>query len=192
MSSSRSSPRRVLGRRRATSAFAVTQCATIHRSAFSPTDLPLAVGTAAPTGGALGAGVTGSTSTRIPASPAADLLLGMTSARSAVSGDVARSAVSGDVWPASVGFASALPVVPPGHYGNDLVHGDRAIVDRARARRCAAAVVARCHAGARAARRSGFGDDHCCEPRQPTVLAVLGSPLSWTGCTTPGSVESRF
>jgi len=51
--------------------------------------------------------VTGSTSTRIPVSPAAGLLLGMTSA---------RSAVSGDVWPASVGFASALLAVPPGHY----------------------------------------------------------------------------
>jgi hypothetical protein len=80
---------------------------SVHRSAFTPADLPLAVGSTAPTGGALGAGIGASTAARIPISPAADLLLGTTSA---------RSAASGDVWPASVGFASALPVVPPGHY----------------------------------------------------------------------------
>ena len=79
---------------------------SVHRSAFSPADLPLAVGTTAPTGGTLGTGV-GAAMSAIPVAPAADLLLGTTSA---------RSAVSGDVWPASVGFSSALPVVPPGHY----------------------------------------------------------------------------
>ena len=80
---------------------------SIHRSAFTPADLPLAVSSTAPTGGAVGSGLAGGALARIPVSPAADLLLGTTSA---------RSAASGDLWPASVGFASALPVVPAGHY----------------------------------------------------------------------------
>jgi lamin tail-like protein len=80
---------------------------SVHRTAFAPSDLPLAIGTTAPTGGTLGAGVTGSAAARIPVPPAADLLLGTTAT---------RSAASGDVWPASIGFASPLPAVPPGHY----------------------------------------------------------------------------
>jgi hypothetical protein len=80
---------------------------SVHRTAFAPADLPLAVGAAAPTGGTLGAGLGGGALARVPVAPAADLLLGTTSA---------RSAASGDVWPASVGFASALPNVPAGHY----------------------------------------------------------------------------
>jgi hypothetical protein len=80
---------------------------SVHRSAFAPADLPLAVGTAAPAGGTVGAGLTGGALVAAPIAPAADLLLGTTSA---------RSAAVGDVWPTSVGFASALPVVPPGHY----------------------------------------------------------------------------
>src|SRR5581483_1983109 len=80
---------------------------SVHRTAFAPADLPLAVGATAPTGGTLGAGVGGGVLARIPVAPSADLLLGTTSA---------RSAASGDVWPASIGFASALPNVPPGHY----------------------------------------------------------------------------
>lgn len=68
---------------------------TVHRSAFTPTDLPLAV--------SVGAGAL----TRIPVAPVADLLLGSTSA---------ASSASGDVWNTSFGFATALPVVPPGHY----------------------------------------------------------------------------
>ena len=79
---------------------------SVHRTAFAPADLPLAVGATAPAGGTLGAGL-GAALARIPIAPAADLLVGTTSA---------RSALSGDVWPASVGFASALPNVPPGHY----------------------------------------------------------------------------
>lgn len=68
---------------------------TVHRSAFTPADLPLAV--------AIGAGAL----TRIPVPPVADLLLGSTSA---------ASGAGGDLWSTSFGFASALPVVPPGHY----------------------------------------------------------------------------
>jgi hypothetical protein len=80
---------------------------SVHRTVFSPVDLPLALAATAPAGGTLGAGVSGAALTRIPVAPAADLLVGTTAA---------RSASSGDVWPASIGFATALPVVPPGHY----------------------------------------------------------------------------
>jgi len=80
---------------------------SVHRSAFTPADLPLAVGTTAPTGGTVGAGLSGGALTAMPIAPAADALLGTTSA---------RSAASGDIWPASIGFSAPLPVVPPGHY----------------------------------------------------------------------------
>jgi hypothetical protein len=68
---------------------------TVHRSAFSPADLPLAIG------------VGGSALAPIPIVPAPDLVLGTSSA---------RSAAEGDVWSTSVGFAAPLPVVAPGHY----------------------------------------------------------------------------
>jgi hypothetical protein len=80
---------------------------SVHRTAFAPSDLPLAIGTTAPGSGTLGAGVTSGVSARIPVTPAADLLVGTTAT---------RSAASGDLWPASIGFASPLPAVPPGHY----------------------------------------------------------------------------
>ena len=67
----------------------------VHRSAFAPADLPLAV--------ALGAGPL----TGIPIAPAADLVLTTTSA---------PSLAAGDVWPASIGFSAPLPVVGPGRY----------------------------------------------------------------------------
>ena len=69
---------------------------TVHRSAFAPNDLPL--GIAAPAGGPL---------VSIPISPAPDLL---------VASSLTPSAPAGDVWPTGIGFASALPVVGPGHY----------------------------------------------------------------------------
>ncbi len=80
---------------------------TVHRSVFAPADLPLAVATTAPSGGTVGGLVAGGTLARIPIAPAADLLVGTTSA---------HSVGSGDIWPASIGFASALPSVAPGHY----------------------------------------------------------------------------
>jgi hypothetical protein len=75
---------------------------TVHRSAFAPNDLPL--GIAAPAGGSL---------VPIPISPAPDLLIASSSA---------PSAVAGDVWPTGIGFASALPVVGPGHYTATLTY----------------------------------------------------------------------
>jgi hypothetical protein len=69
---------------------------TVHRTAFAPADLPLGI---SPT--ATGALVP------IPVAPAADLLLGTTSA---------ATTAAGDVWPASVGFTAPLPAVSPGRY----------------------------------------------------------------------------
>jgi hypothetical protein len=73
---------------------------TVHRTAFSPADLPLGIAPSAT--GALAP---------IPVAPAADAVLATTS--------VATSA-SGDVVPASVGFTSALPVLPPGRYTSTI------------------------------------------------------------------------
>jgi hypothetical protein len=67
----------------------------VHRTAFSPADLPLGIGVG---GGALAP---------VPIAPAADLQLGTKSG---------PSAAGGDQWQTSVGFVSPLPVVPAGHY----------------------------------------------------------------------------
>ena len=80
---------------------------TVHRSAFTPTDLPLGVSGSAPSGGQIGPQLAGGAIAPIPVAPAADLLVGTTSA---------RSAAAGDVWATSLGFASPLPLVPAGHY----------------------------------------------------------------------------
>jgi hypothetical protein len=68
---------------------------TVHRTAFSPQDLPLGIGVG---GGSLAA---------IPIAPAADLSLASTTAPGAQGGDTVST---------SVGFVSPLPVVPAGHY----------------------------------------------------------------------------
>jgi Lamin Tail Domain len=79
----------------------------IHRTAFSPADLPLAVSASAPSGATLGGSLVGGVLAPIPVVPAPDLTIGSSTA---------RSAASGDVWPTSIGFSSALPVVAPGRY----------------------------------------------------------------------------
>jgi predicted extracellular nuclease len=79
---------------------------TVHRTAFTPRDLPLGLAASAPAGTQLG-GSLGSGLVPIPVAPAADLLVG-TSSTATTSG--------GDVWPASVGFAAPLPVVASGRY----------------------------------------------------------------------------
>ena len=80
---------------------------TVHRTAFAPADLPLGVAGTAPSGGQIGPALTGGAMAAIPIAPAADLLVGTTSA---------RSAVGGDVWDTRLGFVSPLPVVPAGRY----------------------------------------------------------------------------
>jgi hypothetical protein len=73
---------------------------TVHRTAFAPADLPLGI---APSAAAALA--------PIPIAPAADFVLASTSA---------ATTASGDVVPASVGFTSALPVLPPGRYTSTI------------------------------------------------------------------------
>ena len=80
---------------------------TVHRSAFVPADLPLGLSASAPPGGQLGGQLAGGAIVGIPIAPAADLLIGTTSA---------PSAPAGDGWGTNVGFVSPLPFVAPGHY----------------------------------------------------------------------------
>jgi Lamin Tail Domain len=68
---------------------------SVHRTAFSPHDLPLGIGVGS---GNLAA---------VPIAPAADLSLASASGPSAAGGDTVAT---------SVGFVSPLPVVPAGHY----------------------------------------------------------------------------
>ena len=86
---------------------------TIHRTAFAPADLPLGIASTAPTGGTVGPGLGGGARASIPISPAADLLVGTTSA---------RSAAGGDAWPTTIGFTAPLPVVAPGRYSATITY----------------------------------------------------------------------
>jgi len=80
---------------------------SVHRTAFTPADLPLGISGSAPSGGQIGPALAAGVIAPIPIAPAADLLVGTTSA---------PSGSSGDVWATSLGFASMLPVVQAGHY----------------------------------------------------------------------------
>ncbi len=80
---------------------------TVHRSVFTPADLPLGIAGSAPAGAQIGPPLSGGGIVAIPIAPAPDLIVGTSST---------RSAAGGDVWPTSIGFASALPVVAPGRY----------------------------------------------------------------------------
>jgi hypothetical protein len=79
----------------------------VARTAFAPTDLPLALSATAPAGGALGDTLTGGALVPIPITPATGLTVGT---------KPAPSAAGGDVWATSIGFSSALPLVPTGRY----------------------------------------------------------------------------
>jgi hypothetical protein len=80
---------------------------TAHRSAFSPRDLPLGLSATAPSGGALGSGISPTVLAALPIAPAADLTIGSTSA---------AAPASGDVWSTKIGFIGPLPSVPAGQY----------------------------------------------------------------------------
>ncbi len=80
---------------------------SVHRSAFTPADLPLGVASTAPAGAQLGPALAGGARAAVPIAPAADLLVGTTAA---------PSAPAGDVWPATLGFTAPLPSVPAGRY----------------------------------------------------------------------------
>jgi lamin tail-like protein len=86
---------------------------TVHRTAFTPADLPLGVASTAPTGTVLGAGLAGGARPAIPIPPAADLVIGTSSA---------LSAAGGDVWPTTIGFTGPLPVVAAGHYSATVTY----------------------------------------------------------------------
>ena len=86
---------------------------TVHRTAFTPADLPLGVASTAPAGGTLGPALVGGARAAVPITPAADLLVGTTSA---------RSAAAGDVWPTTIGFTAPPPVVAPGRYSATLTY----------------------------------------------------------------------
>jgi hypothetical protein len=79
----------------------------VARTAFAPTDLPLALSATAPAGGVLGGPLTGGALVPIPISPATGLTVGT---------KVASSAVGGDVWATNIGFSSVLPLVATGRY----------------------------------------------------------------------------
>ena len=79
----------------------------VARTAFAPTDLPLALSATAPAGGALGGALAGGALVPIPISPAAGLTVGT---------KTAASAAGGDVWGTNIGFSSSLPLVATGHY----------------------------------------------------------------------------
>jgi uncharacterized protein len=74
---------------------------TVHRTAFSPHDLPLGISVG---NGAL---------VSVPVAPSSDLLLATANG---------PSAEAGDLWATSVGFVSPLPVVPAGHYTATLTY----------------------------------------------------------------------
>src|SRR5581483_31667 len=80
---------------------------TVHRSAFSPADLPLGMTALAPAGAAVGPALAGGATAPIPLASAGDLVVGTSSA---------RSATAGDVWSTNVGFTAALPVLAAAHY----------------------------------------------------------------------------
>jgi hypothetical protein len=86
---------------------------TVHRTAFTPADLPLGIASTAPAGGTLGPALVGGARAAIPITPAADLLVGTTSA---------GSAAAGDVWPTTLGFTAPLPVVAPGRYSATVTY----------------------------------------------------------------------
>jgi hypothetical protein len=79
----------------------------VARTAFSPRDLPLALGATAPAGATLAPPLAGGGLVPIPIQPAAGLAIGTKDG---------PSADAGDVWASRIGFSSPLPLVPTGHY----------------------------------------------------------------------------
>jgi hypothetical protein len=79
----------------------------VMRSAFAPSDLPLAISATAPARGQLGGALAGGGLIPIPIAPAPALTVGTTAA---------PSAGAGDVWTTNVGFSSPLPLVASGRY----------------------------------------------------------------------------
>jgi hypothetical protein len=96
-----------------TSSGATGYALSVHRAAFTPADLPLGISSTAPSGAQLNPSLAGGAVAALPIAPAADLLIGTTSA---------ASGAGGDVWPTSLAFTAPLPVVPPGHYSSTITY----------------------------------------------------------------------
>jgi hypothetical protein len=79
----------------------------VARTAFAPTDLPLALSASAPAGGALGGPFAGGALVPIPITPATALTVGT---------KATPSAAGGDAWATNIGFSSPLPLVATGRY----------------------------------------------------------------------------
>lgn len=74
---------------------------TVHRTAFTPADLPVAIS------------VNGNPFAAVPLATATDLALATTTA---------PSASGGDTWPTRLGFAAPLPVLTPAHYAATVTY----------------------------------------------------------------------
>lgn len=85
----------------------------IHRTAFTPADLPLAIAGSAPPGAQIGPALAGGALAGIPIAPVADLTVGTSSA---------ASAGAGDVWQTSLAFSAPIPMLAPGHYSGTLTY----------------------------------------------------------------------
>jgi hypothetical protein len=86
---------------------------TVHRTAFTPADLPLGIASTAPAGAALGPSLAGGGRASVPIAPAADLVVGTSQS---------VSAAGGDAWPTTIGFTGPLPVVAPGRYSATVTY----------------------------------------------------------------------
>ncbi len=84
---------------------------TVHRTAFTPADLPLGIAASAPTGAQLAGPFAGGALVALLAT--SDLLLGTSST---------RSATDGDAWPTSLAFTAPVPAVTPGAYSATIVY----------------------------------------------------------------------
>jgi spore coat protein U-like protein len=111
--SSGSNPAPVTERVTVTSTGAAGYALSVHRAAFTPADLPLALAASAPAGAQLAAPLAGGAFAAVPIPPATDLLIGTTSA---------ASATGGDVWPTSFDFVPGVPAVAAGHYTTSITY----------------------------------------------------------------------
>ena len=84
---------------------------SVHRTAFTPDDLPLALAAQGPAGRTLNPGLAGGAKRAIPVAPAVDLLIGSSSA---------ISAADGDLWATDVGFLDPIPLVHSGPHSATL------------------------------------------------------------------------
>ena len=84
---------------------------TVHRTAFTPADLPLGITAAAPAGAQLAGPFAGGALVALLTT--SDLMLGTSST---------RSATGGDAWPTSLAFTAPIPAVTPGAYSATIVY----------------------------------------------------------------------